>query len=151
MPRHALTLADITNRGSASFRKLNAAIMGAAANCVGGIPSSITQQDSGNAHAGAHGRKGKGKASLGSGRRARNSDGQGREVGSGPRLRIHLTSFRRPGRELDDDNLRGGCKHLRDAIAAYFGLDDAERCIMWEYSQCETRGREGVGVKIETR
>lgn len=58
-------------------------------------------------------------------------------------------SFRRPGRPLDDDNLRAGCKAVRDAIAAWFGLDDGERWIVWDYSQLETRGRVGLAVKIE--
>ena len=66
----------------------------------------------------------------------------------GPVLRVHLIAFRRPGRELDDDTLRGGLKLLRDAIADWFGLDDSQRVIAWEYSQAETRGRAGVGVLI---
>ena len=57
--------------------------------------------------------------------------------------------FRRTGRELDDDNLRGGSKHLRDAIADWLGVNDNERWVEWSYSQHHTRGREGVGVKIE--
>lgn len=50
---------------------------------------------------------------------------------------------------MDSDNLAGGLKYLRDAIAESLGLDDADRFIVWEYHQVETRGAEGVAVKIE--
>lgn len=148
-PHGKITLADIAGRGSESFRRLNVHVLGTAAHSLGGLPTSVPESDPVDAHEGAHGGKKGSKARVGGSHRARDCDGQGRSAGGGPRLRVHLIAFRRPGRELDDDNLRGGCKHLRDTIADYFGLDDTERCIAWEYSQCETRGREGVGVKIE--
>lgn len=57
----------------------------------------------------------------------------------------------RIGRRLDDDNLRGALKYIRDAIAELLvpGLaigraDDDER-INWEYNQ--EKGK--VGVRIE--
>jgi hypothetical protein len=50
---------------------------------------------------------------------------------------------------LDDDNFVGACKHLRDAIAASLGMDDADPRLRWEYGQFETRGAEGVVVKIQ--
>ena len=68
---------------------------------------------------------------------------------AGPVLRVSLVVFRRCGHELDDDNLRSGAKFLRDAIAGWFGLDDSERTIAWEYAQAPTRGSPGVAVKIE--
>ncbi len=68
----------------------------------------------------------------------------------GPVVFVSLVAFRRTGRELDRDNLIGGFKWLRDAIADWIGLDDSDRIIEWSYSQHHTRGREGVGVKIET-
>lgn len=86
---------------------------------------------------------------MGRKRRSRAREGQGRGSRTNPVVRVHLISFRRVGRPLDDDNLRAGCKALRDAIAAWLGLDDNEQFIAWEYSQHETRGREGTGVKIE--
>lgn len=56
-------------------------------------------------------------------------------------------------RELDDDNLTASLKHLRDAIADSLlpGLPAgrADAFFRWEYGQCETRGEEGVVVKIE--
>lgn len=62
-------------------------------------------------------------------------------------LVVSLVSFRR--KLLDDDNLSGSCKHLRDAISASLGLDDGDRRIRWEYGQVESRGKTGVAVKIE--
>jgi hypothetical protein len=40
-------------------------------------------------------------------------------------------------------------KPLRDEIARWLGLDDADHCIAWEYGQHATRGGEGVAVKVE--
>jgi hypothetical protein len=60
---------------------------------------------------------------------------------------VSLVGCRR--RKLDDDNFVGACKHLRDAIAASLGLDDGDPCLRWEYSQHETRGAEGIMVKIQ--
>ncbi|MCZ7635727.1 MAG: hypothetical protein M5U12_06595, partial [Verrucomicrobia bacterium] len=48
----------------------------------------------------------------------------------------------------DGDNLIAGCKHLRDAIAAWLGVDDADAQVAWEYAQIATRGIEGVAVSI---
>lgn len=62
-------------------------------------------------------------------------------------LVVCLVSFRR--KLLDDDNLSGSCKHLRDAIAASLGLDDGDKRIRWEYGQVETRGLTGVAVRID--
>ena len=63
------------------------------------------------------------------------------------RLSITLVNFRH--RELDRDNLIGGCKPLRDAIALWLGMDDSEKFIDWNYAQVQTRGEQGVAVKIE--
>jgi len=38
-------------------------------------------------------------------------------------------------KRLDDDNLANGCKSLRDAIAAWIGIDDGDLRIAWEYRQ----------------
>jgi len=44
------------------------------------------------------------------------------------------------GNAYDDDNLSGGCKQLRDGIAAMLGLkgDSAEDGITFEYAQVKT-------------
>ena len=60
---------------------------------------------------------------------------------------ISLVRFGR--RPLDSDNLAGSQKHLRDAIAASLGIDDGDSRIRWECGQIETRGQQGVMVKIE--
>jgi hypothetical protein len=52
-------------------------------------------------------------------------------------------------RVLDDDNLAGSIKPLRDAIARSLGIDDGDKSVRWEYGQIETRGTEGVLVKLE--
>ena len=51
--------------------------------------------------------------------------------------------------EADDDNNSHSLKPARDIIAAELGLDDGDGRIRWEYGQCETRGQEGLIVKIE--
>jgi hypothetical protein len=60
---------------------------------------------------------------------------------------VSLVGFRR--KELDDDGFIYACKPLRDAIAATLGLDDGDRRIRFEYSQLETRGEQGVIVKVQ--
>lgn len=50
---------------------------------------------------------------------------------------------------MDDDNLAGGCKPLRDAIAESLGVDDGDPRVEWEVEQVQTRGREFVLVRVE--
>lgn len=50
---------------------------------------------------------------------------------------------------LDDDNFNGGCKALRDAIAASLGVDDGDKRLVWQYGQLQSRGHEGYLVRIE--
>lgn len=52
-------------------------------------------------------------------------------------------------READDDNNIASLKGCRDAITYTLGLDDGDGRLRWQYGQCETRGQEGVIVKIE--
>ncbi len=42
-------------------------------------------------------------------------------------------------RSLDDDNLRGAFKAVRDEVARWLGVDDADPRVRWAYAQ--TRGR----------
>jgi hypothetical protein len=55
-------------------------------------------------------------------------------------------AFRR--RALDDDNLTGGLKPLRDAVAQSLGLDDGDPSLKFTVHQCVGRGPEGVLVRI---
>lgn len=50
---------------------------------------------------------------------------------------------------LDDDNLAGACKHVRDGIADAFGVPDNDPRIVWRCQQekCK-RGQHGVRVDI---
>jgi hypothetical protein len=82
----------------------------------------------------------------GGSRMAKSSDAR---TPAGPRCRVTLTAYRRGSRQLDSDNLVGGLKPLRDAIAAWLGLDDRDDTVAWEYHQVVTRGGEGVAVKLE--
>jgi hypothetical protein len=51
----------------------------------------------------------------------------------GPYLVVTLT--RLSAGELDDDNLRAGCKHIRDGIADAFKLNDRDPMLRWLYVQ----------------
>jgi hypothetical protein len=51
----------------------------------------------------------------------------------GPLLVVRLT--RVAPRSLDDDNLRGALKSVRDAVASWLKVDDASPLVRWEYAQ----------------
>ncbi len=53
---------------------------------------------------------------------------------------------------LDDDNLQGACKAIRDGIADRLGVDDRDPRVTWNYAQerC-VRGQFGVRVEITGR
>jgi len=80
--------------------------------------------------------------------------GQARRAGGvaggvlSPQLCITITSLRK--KMLDSDNLSGGAKSLRDAIAVSLNLDDADSVIEWKYQQLVTQGPVGTLVQIET-
>lgn len=44
-----------------------------------------------------------------------------------------------PSNGLDDDNLRGSLKAVRDQVAAWLGVDDRSPLVKWEYGQRRTR------------
>jgi hypothetical protein len=48
-----------------------------------------------------------------------------------------------PG-ELDDDNLQGALKHVRDGVADVLGIDDRDPRVLWKYDQRRV-GRAGKG------
>lgn len=53
---------------------------------------------------------------------------------------------------FDSDAVPAACKYVRDAIAALFGIDDADPRIEWRYEPCEiSRKRAGLVVRIESR
>ena len=67
---------------------------------------------------------------------------------AGPTARMPLTvaiTVVRP-RRLDSDNAVGAAKHVRDAIAAWVGVDDGDLEYTWVYRQ--SRGPHAVLIEI---
>ena len=60
-------------------------------------------------------------------------------------LYVNLTRI--SPRRLDDDNLQGAFKGVRDEVAAYLGVDDDEPWIVWNYMQAP--GKAAVCIKFE--
>lgn len=81
------------------------------------------------------------------------SESSGREsrrrrlAGCGQVLRITLVAYL--ARRLDDDNLAGGFKPLRDVVARWLDIDDSDKFIDWQYGQVVTRGCNFTDVKFE--
>jgi hypothetical protein len=63
---------------------------------------------------------------------------------SGPLLVVTLT--RVSPRTLDDDNLRGALKSVRDGVATWLRVDDATPLVRWEYVQ--DKGEPSVRVEV---
>lgn len=62
---------------------------------------------------------------------------------------VVVTLTRMGGRRLDDDNLRGALKYVRDALAEWLGVDDRDPRVAWRYDQLAVMDAEGVGVRVE--
>jgi hypothetical protein len=72
-----------------------------------------------------------------------------RVVGGQPN-RYEVKLVRISAGELDDDNLRGSLKAVRDEVAEWIGLDDRDPLIVWKYGQ--EKAKQGTcGVRIEVR
>lgn len=56
--------------------------------------------------------------------------------------------FRKQDKPMDGDNLQRACKKVRDDVAAWLGLDDADPRIRWAYAQ---EPGKAVGVMIEVQ
>ena len=63
----------------------------------------------------------------------------------GPLLVVTLT--RVSARRLDDDNLQGALKGVRDQVACALGVDDRSSLVRWEYGQ--EKGEDEVRVRVE--
>jgi len=59
-----------------------------------------------------------------------------------------VTLVRQSSGTLDDDNLRGALKGIRDGVADAFGVPDNDPGLCWEYGQ-ERAPRGVYGVRIE--
>ena len=58
------------------------------------------------------------------------------------------------GKELDDDNLRGAMKAVRDEIAKSLGVNDRDPAVKWLYAQeptNERKQRQRVRIEIDRR
>jgi len=62
-----------------------------------------------------------------------------------------VTMTRIGGQHLDDDNLASAFKSIRDAVAAFLGIDDGGECVRWiPREECGKRAAGGrVGVRLE--
>ncbi len=66
-----------------------------------------------------------------------------------PDIPLLVTITRVGPRKLDDDNLSGSCKYVRDQIAAAVGVDDGSSLYTWRYEQ--RIGKYSVEVEITER
>jgi hypothetical protein len=68
-------------------------------------------------------------------------------------LPCEVTLTRIAPRELDDDNLAGGFKSVRDGVADWLGVDDGDKeTVRWHYRQQKGKPREySATVVIEAR
>jgi hypothetical protein len=73
-----------------------------------------------------------------------------REAKVAPNLPCVITLTRVAPRELDGDNLQGGMKSVRDGVADWFGVDDRDPRIKWEYAQRKGGVRE-YAAEVEVR
>lgn len=70
-----------------------------------------------------------------------------RRLGPAPYV---VTLTRIGPRAMDDDNIQGACKAIRDQVAVELGYDDSPRSpIAWRYAP-QRRGEYGVEVQIES-
>ena len=64
---------------------------------------------------------------------------------------LTVTLTRLSERYLDDDNVRGALKAVRDEVAAWLGVDDRDPRVTWAYAQQQVkRGHFGVRVVVTT-
>ncbi len=62
---------------------------------------------------------------------------------------VRITFTRIGGRKLDDDNLQGGFKAVRDALCGWLGIDDGrDDLLTFKYAQA--KGEPGIRVEIVT-
>lgn len=69
-------------------------------------------------------------------------------VTPGHKLVVHMTRIAPRAIRDEHDNLRTAFKHVVDAIAAYFHIDDSDKRIEWRYAQAHAK-QSGVRVEFE--
>ena len=65
-----------------------------------------------------------------------------------PDLPVAVTLTREAERAMDTDGLAASFKGVRDEVAAWLGLDDADPRVEWRYAQRKTKGFHVV-IEIE--
>ena len=65
--------------------------------------------------------------------------------------RLVVTLVRIAPRRLDDDNLRGAFKAVRDEVAAFFHIDDGDSRIVFEYQQRPMKPRPSLSSRQSSR
>lgn len=60
---------------------------------------------------------------------------------------LAITLTRVSPRSMDDDGAIAALKHVRDEIAAYFGVNDNDPRVTWRYRQA--KGKSGVRIELE--
>ena len=67
------------------------------------------------------------------------------------RLRVTFQRVKGPrGRDMDDDNLVGAFKAVRDAVAHWAGVSDGDVWWDWRYDPEQVKGKEyGVRIRFE--
>jgi hypothetical protein len=69
-----------------------------------------------------------------------------------PALPLTVTMTRVSPRELDDDNLCGAFKKVRDSIAEWLGVDDRDKRITWRTEQRKApKDEAGTVIRFEQR
>lgn len=72
------------------------------------------------------------------------------QVGERPTLPVVVELVRIAPRPLDDDNLRGALKSVRDGIADWLGVDDRDPRVQWAYGQRKGAPK-AYGVEVGVR
>lgn len=67
-----------------------------------------------------------------------------------PPLPVRVTLTRVGGKRLDSDNAARACKAVRDVVAEWLGLDDADSRVRWVVRQ-RAGWAAGVRIRVETR
>lgn len=57
-----------------------------------------------------------------------------------PDLPVRVTLTREALRTMDDDGNAASFKGVRDQVAEWLGLDDADPRVTWEYRQAKAKG-----------
>lgn len=83
---------------------------------------------------------------AGSSRRPGRSGHRDPQRDATPRIEVAIVAATH--RRLDGDNLAAGYKPLRDAIAAWLGVDDTDDVVEWSYGQVRCSGDEGTIVTV---